>query len=185
MFTLMVPGEDRKSGKQDMEKEIERLIDKYGNDVLRVSFIYLKDKQRAEDAFQEVFLKIYKKYGGFSHRSSERTWIIRITINVCRDILRSTWIKRVFPVENVGEEKTSVDIDEKLARKDENRILMDEIMNLSTVYKEIIVLYYYQGFDTVELSRILKIPESTVRTRLFRAREILRRKIDGRIEYYD
>ena len=79
-----------------IDKVIERLMNEYGNDVLRVSFIYLKDRQLAEDAFQEVFLRVYHKYNSFKHESSEKTWIIKITINICKDMLKSNWHKKVL-----------------------------------------------------------------------------------------
>lgn len=96
MNSLLVPKENQELEKIDIKVEIERLINVYGEDVLRTSYMYLKDRQRAEDAFQEVFLKIYRKYDSFKGNSSEKTWIISITINVCKDLLRSSWLKRVF-----------------------------------------------------------------------------------------
>ena len=79
-----------------MDKEIERLIDEYGNDVLRISYIYLKDKYLAEDAFQEVFVKVYKNFSKFRRNSTEKTWILSITMNTCKDMLRNSWFKRVL-----------------------------------------------------------------------------------------
>jgi RNA polymerase sigma-70 factor (ECF subfamily) len=87
MYPLSVPKENNSSNKLPIDVEIERLINTYGNDVLRTSYLYLKDKQMAEDAFQEVFIKIYKKFDSFEGRSSEKTWIISITINHCKNIL--------------------------------------------------------------------------------------------------
>lgn len=184
MHSLLVPKENRACKGLDIEAEIERLIDEYGNDVLRISYIYLKDKQRAEDAFQEVFLKVYKNFENFKGMSSEKTWIIRITVNVCKDLLRSSWIKRVFPSENIKAELTHTDIGDKLAEFEDRKILFDEILKLSASHKDVIILHYYQQFDTIEIGKILGIPESTVRTRLFRARQALRKRLNGRIEFY-
>ncbi len=89
MDSLSVPKENKSIIGHDIEKEIQRLMDDYGDDVLRTSYMYLKDLQNAEDAFQEVFIRVFNKFESFKGESSEKTWIIRITINVCKDMLRS------------------------------------------------------------------------------------------------
>lgn len=171
-----------------MDKEIERLIHSYGNEVLKIAYIYLKDKHLAEDIFQEVFVKVYKNYGKFRGKSSEKTWILTITINTCKDALRSSWFKKVFMF--TGAEKHTIDdlpsaeaLEDNVIKQMQHKQLLTHIMNLPSKYKEIILLYYYEHMSTFEISKILKIPEGTVRSRLFRAREILKYDIDGKIEY--
>lgn len=177
----MVPKEKNTEQNLNMDTEIVRLIDTYGDDVLRISYMYLKDKQKAEDAFQEVFIKIYNKYKSFKGDSSEKTWIIRITINVCKDILRSSWLKKVFLTDDIGQHKES-NVENLVIKKDENRLIFDEVVSLPPAYKDVIILYYYQDFDTAEISKILNIAEGTVRSRLYRAREILKKNLGGRID---
>lgn len=162
----------------DTNKNMERLIDTYGKDVLRISYMYLKDKSLSEDAFQEVFIKIYKNYDSFQGKSSERTWIIRITINTCKDMLRSFWLRRVIVKDEI-EFSDFGDVEQQF----ENKLLFDEVLKLPLTYKEVIILYYYQGFNTLEIGRILDVAEGTVRSRLHRAREILKKNCDGRVEY--
>lgn len=183
MNPLLVPKEKHMIEEFNIDEEIERLMNLYGNDVLRTSYMYLKDRQRAEDAFQEVFLKVYKKYSSFQGKSSEKTWIISITINVCRDILRSSWLKRVFLTDNISIEKNNKDTDTAAIKLVEDRVLFDEVISLQPAMKEVVILYYYQEFDTREISNILGIAEGTVRSRLHRAREILRNKLKGRIDF--
>lgn len=182
MNPLSVPKEKCELEELDIDKEIERLMNVYGNDVLRTAYLYLKDMQRAEDAFQEVFIKIYKKYDSFKGKSSEKTWIISITINVCKDILRSSWLKRVFVTDNILPEKHEEDTDKAAIQLVENKILFKEVMSLQPVLKDVVILYYYQEFDSKEISKILGIAEGTVRSRLHRAREILKNKLKGRID---
>jgi RNA polymerase sigma-70 factor (ECF subfamily) len=184
MNPLSVPKENLEIENLNLEEEIERLMNMYGDDVLRMSYLYLKDKQRAEDAFQEVFIKIYKKYGSFKGKSSEKTWIISITINVCKDYLRSSWFNRVFLTDNVLHDSSGDNIDDAAIKSVENRIVFNEVMALRPALKDVILLYYYEEFDTVEISKILGVAEGTVRSRLHRAREILKNKINGRIEYF-
>ncbi len=187
MYFLSVPkdngmDQDKKlnyNSKPNIDAEIERLMNAFGNDVLRTSYMYLKDLQKAEDAFQEVFCKIYRKYGSFRGDSSEKTWIIKITINVCKDILRNSWIKRVLLTDKIGVQNDLTDVESKIIKKEENRRLFSEVTSLPRSYKEVMILYYYHEFNTAEISRIINIAEGTVRSRLHRGREILRSKLGG------
>ncbi|MBZ9625068.1 sigma-70 family RNA polymerase sigma factor [Clostridium tagluense] len=176
--------------KKDIHKEIERLINCYGDDVLRVAFLYVKDRNKAEDVFQEVFIKVFKKYDSFKGNSSEKTWIMKITINVCKDYFKSFWIKRVllnshgdYDREICNEQYDAESLDDTIIKSIESRELLHQVMNLSIKYKEVIILYYYEEFNTREISEMLKIPEGTIRTRLFRGRELLKKNVTGRIGY--
>lgn len=169
-----------------MDKELERLMNSYGDDVLRIAYIYLKDKYLAEDVFQEVFIKIYKNFSKFGEKSSEKTWIMSITMNTCRDILRNSWFKKVFMLNDTDTTSlvdSYVDIDDKVIDKIQYEKLLNEVMNLPHKYKEPILLYYYEELSTADISKILEVPEGTIRNRLFRARKILKFNIDGKIEY--
>lgn len=182
MYSLSVPKENNPVKRQHLEKEIQRLMDSYGNDVLRTSYMYLKDLQKAEDAFQEVFIKVFNKFESFKGESNEKTWIVRITINVCKDILRSSWLKRVQVTDKFKEESTDTGVENKIIKMDENRLLFKEVTSLPPKFKEVIILYYYHNCSTPEVSKILKVAEGTVRSRLHRAREILKTKLGGRID---
>lgn len=169
-----------------MENTVERLMNSYGNDVLRVAYIYLKDKHLAEDVFQEVFIKVYKNFDKFKKQSSEKTWLMTITMNTCRDMLRTSWFKRVLMLNDADNSQLvdkSMSLDDKIINKVQHEELLNEVMNLPNKYKEPILLYYYEEFSTADISRILKIAEGTVRSRLFRARKMLKFSIDGKIEY--
>jgi RNA polymerase sigma-70 factor (ECF subfamily) len=182
--------QNKSEDKVDIHKEVERLISCYGDDVLRVAYLYVKDMHKAEDVFQEVFIKVFKKYDTFKGNSSEKTWIMRITINVCKDYFKSFWIKRVFlnsdkedDKESCNDEYSAESLDDTIIKSIESQELLNEVMNLPIKYKEIIILYYYQQFTTREISEMLKLPEGTIRTRLFRSRELLKKNVTGRIEY--
>ncbi len=169
-----------------MEEEIKRLMDSYGNDVLRIAYLYLKDKYLAEDAFQEVFIKVYKNFDKFRKDSSEKTWILSITMNTCKDMLRLSWFKKVTMFKDVEDDlslRTCENVDDSVINKAQYEELLKEVMNLPAKYKEPLILYYYEDLSTVDISSILKIPEGTIRSRLYRAREMLRSNIDGKIEY--
>lgn len=163
------------------QREIERLMDAYGDDVMRTAYMYLKDVHRCEDAFQEVFIRIYKKLRGFRGESSEKTWILRITINVCKDMLRSSWLKRVLLADTP---KTGGgDAEKEAVENDAKRRLFNEVTSLPVPFRDAVILYYYHGLPTAEISRALGVAEGTVRSRLSRAREILKGKLKGRIDF--
>jgi RNA polymerase sigma-70 factor, ECF subfamily len=169
-----------------MDEKIEQLMNDYGNDVLRIAYLYLKDKYLAEDVFQEVFVKVYKNYNKFKSNSSEKTWIMSITINTCRDMLRVSWFKKVFMLKDTDYDlqiDTNENIDDKVAEKVQYEELLKEVMNLPYKYRVPVILYYYEGLSTSDISVSMKIPEGTVRSRLFRARTILKSNLEGKIEY--
>lgn len=76
------------------ELELKRMIDAYGNDILRLCTLYLKDRHLAEDALQETFIKVWQKYSTYKGDADEKTWITRIAINVCKNYLRTSWFKK-------------------------------------------------------------------------------------------
>lgn len=152
--------------------DIERMIHDYGESLLRMCTIYLKDRQLAEDAVQETFIKVYQKYHTFNHTSEEKTWIMSIAINTCKNYMRTSWFKRVKT--GLDLETTSIDkVDACFERREHQKQLLKEVEQLSYKYKEVILLYYYQEMSTKEIAQVLGIKEGTVRVRLQRARQEL------------
>lgn len=151
---------------------MERLLAEYGNSILRMCCLYLKDTHLAEDALQDTFIKVYANYSSFEGHSNEKTWIMRIAINVCKNYLRSSWWKRIDEATLLE----SIPAEEHVIGDD---TLLVEIMKLSPKYKEVILLFYYQDMKIREIAEVLQIPEATVSVRLKRAREILKIKLKG------
>lgn len=152
-------------------EELERIVDCYGTAMLRVCMTYLKDENLAQDAVQDSFVKIMRSWPGFSTPEVERSWIMRVTVNVCKDQLRTAWRKRVTLVENYPE------IPAEQTPKDEPGMLFCAIQNLKPRYKEVIILYYYQQLQVSEIAKALHAPQSTVSVRLKRARKELERAL--------
>ncbi|WP_040198072.1 RNA polymerase sigma factor [Candidatus Soleaferrea massiliensis] len=153
--------------------EMERLMDAYGDILLRVCYLYLKDLQLAEDALQETFLRAYRGYGHFKRESSEKTWLTSIACNVCKNMLRGSMKKQreELPLEEAvlpGQEEPSGD-----------DTLLRAIMSLSPKHREVVLLYYYQGFCVREIADILDAPVSTISVRMKRARKALRERLGG------
>lgn len=157
---------------------LENLIELYGNDVLRIATLYTKNPTIAEDIFQDVFIKVDKHISSFKGKSSEKTWIIKITINTCKDYLKSSWKKRIVPIEFLEETEISSKNEDNIIINENSNLILKEIIALPIKYREVIILYYYKDFNTSEISKILTIPEATVRTRMKRARELLKEKLE-------
>jgi len=155
---------------------IENLISLYGNDVLRIATAYTRSSTISEDIFQEVFIKVARNIDKFENRSTEKTWIIRITINTCKDFLKSSWNKKVILLENIRANGANHSED-TILKNEKNSIIIQEILKLPEKYKEVILLYYYQDLLTADIAKILNIKEASVRTRLKRAREIIKDKL--------
>ncbi|PYG88875.1 RNA polymerase sigma-70 factor (ECF subfamily) [Ruminiclostridium sufflavum DSM 19573] len=160
------------SKKNDLP-DINKIIGEYGDSLLRMSFLYLKDYHLAEDAVQDTLLKVYRGYSSFNGKSSEKTWIMRIAINVCKNYLRSNWWKRI-DAEAVLETIPATE-----AEMIQDDTLLRVIMSLPVKYREIILLYYYQELKIHEIAEVLHIPESTASIRLKRARERLKSELKG------
>ncbi|HOQ76656.1 MAG TPA: sigma-70 family RNA polymerase sigma factor [Thermoclostridium sp.] len=159
--------------------EITRLVEQYGNDVLRTAFVMLKSRELAEDAYQETFVRVCRYYDSFRGECSEKTWITGIAINVCRDMLRSAWKRRVTVTDDFSLHTSESNTEEIIESKDEKEELVRSIMKLPDKYREMIHLYYYQELDIKEISRVLKIPGGTVKSRLFKARSLLAEMMGG------
>lgn len=156
---------------------LENLIELYGNDVLRIATIYTQNPNTAEDIFQEVFFKVSKYISSFKGKSSQKTWIIKITINTCKDYLKSSWKKKIILTDNFHDNENTINYDYNILNSETSNFIIKEILSLPEKYKDVIILYYYKDFNTSEISKILNIPEATVRTRMKRAREILKEKL--------
>ena len=165
---------------EPIEQVVERLIEDYGQEVYRIAYFYIKDRQLAEDVFQEVFYKVMKNYHKFQHQSSEKTWLTRITINTCKDLLRTNWIKRVTTFSTWQEPQSDYEAPFDIEKQEEYQELYQMIQKLPTKYKDVILLFYYKKLSYEEISKILGIPEGTVRSRLARARTKLKKMISER-----
>ncbi len=162
----MGAGEKSSSTRMDNDR-FEALYSRYGNDVLRMSYFYLRDRQRAEDVTQEVFLRLLMKNPDLPP-GREKSWLLKVAMNRCRDVWRSTWVRRVVLGEGILERKRVSDRTEAFVQREE---LLDALERLTPSLKEAILLYYYQGYGVEEMAGLLGIPMGTVSSRLSRARE--------------
>ena len=158
-----------------LDERFERLVEEHQTSLLRTCYLYLGDAALAEDAVQETFLKAYRALPGFRGESSEKTWLMRIAINVCRDQLRKGWFR------HVDRRVTPEMLPEATAPAEAgDDALLAEVMNLPAKEREVVLLYYYQDMDTRTIARILHIARSSVSGRLRSARARLRAVLEGR-----
>ena len=144
---------------------VEELIDQHGDDILRLCLLYMGERQLAEDAFQETFVRAWRHLSAFRGESSAKTWLSHIAVNVCRDMLRTPWLRMRRSVRSV-EEMEHLPAPDATPRHE----LMDAIRALPDKYREVIVLVYVQDMKLREAAAQLRLPVPTVSTRLRRGR---------------
>ena len=157
----------------------EELYQKYAGDVLRVSYFYLGDRQRAEDVCQDVFVRLMVNAPELQE-GREKAWLLKVALNRCRDLWRGAWMKRVVLGSPAFETVPAPDDRE---RREDEEALMTAVHRLPAAFREAIMLYYYQGYGIGEIAEMLDLPEGTISSRLSRGRKklesILRERGDG------
>ena len=136
--------------------------------VYRVALHWFGVPQDAEDAVQEVFLRLYTEKKPFDGPEHLRRWLIRVTVNVCKDTLKSPWRKRRVPMESIPE---------PVFEQPEQRELYREVLALPEKYRTVLGLYYYEELSTREIAALLNIRQTAVTTRLARGRELLKQRL--------
>ena len=145
------------------------LYELYATDLLRVCYFYLGDRQKAEDVCQDAFVKLMTTQPQLKV-GREKAWLLKVALNRCRDLWRGAWFKRVVLGSPAFELFPAPDDFERIA---DEEAVMGAVNQLSPDFKEIVLLYYYQGYGINEISEMLSIPEGTVSSRLSRSRKKL------------
>lgn len=147
----------------------------YGNDLVRLAFSYVKDAEIAKDMVQNTFIKCYKKLDLFRFDAQIKTWLYRITINECKDYLKSWNYKMVQVKSFVNETAKSIlpSTEKTVIDKFNNEQIKDTIFSLPKMYREVVYLYYYDSLTTEEIAKVLEVSVNTVKTRLRRAKQRL------------
>lgn len=151
------------------ESEVNRAIENYADMVRRLCMVHLKNYADTEDIFQTVFLKYATSSVVFESREHEKAWLIRVTINACRDLIKSFFRSRTVPLDALAELPASLTPD--------NREVLEAVLSLPAKYKDAVYLHYYEGYTAPEIGRILGKKTNTVYTLLARARELLKEKL--------
>lgn len=146
-----------------------RLYDQYATDVLRVCYFYLSDREKAEDVCQDVFVRLMTTHP-LLQPGREKSWLLKVALNRCRDLWRGAWLKRVILG---GPTFELIPAPDEFSRRDDQQAMMAAINQLPATFKEVILLHYYQGMNIAEIAQMLELPEGTISSRLSRGRKKL------------
>lgn len=150
----------------------EALLNIYGDKVLRLCYLILKDINLAEDVTQEVFILVYRHGAKFKEKSSFYTWISKIAVNKCRDVLKKN--NEYIFFEDYHEIESDSNIEDDVLQSVKGDKIKDCIFLLKPMYREVISLYYYEELSIKEVCEVLDENENTVKSRLIRGRRILK-----------
>ena len=153
------------------EYEVNAAVERYADTVKRLCMVHLKNTADTEDIFQTVFLKYALSSAEFESREHEKAWFIRVTINACKDMLKSFFRSRTVPLEELAELPADM--------SEDKRKVLEAVLSLPDKYKEAVYLHYYEDYTAQEIGRILGKNVNTVYTLLNRARQMLREKLGG------
>jgi RNA polymerase sigma-70 factor (ECF subfamily) len=146
-----------------LQRYFEEIIDKYKDMVYRIAFTYCKNPHDAEDITQEVFLTYITSYDDTLHGEKLKAWLITVTSNKCKNLLKSSWFTKTTPLDDTLQFQESQDHE-----------LYQAVMSLPKNYRVVMYLFYYEDYSTKEIAQMLGKNESTVRSHLARARKKLK-----------
>ena len=147
-------------------------VRRYSGMILRLCFTYSLGRADAQDICQNVFLKLLQSDRRFDSEGETRAFIIRITINECKDVLKSGWRRRSVPLDELIEREVPF-------LPEENTGVLAAVQRLPIEYREAVYLYYYEGYNAEEIAAMVGAKPAAVRQRLARAREKLRKELEG------
>lgn len=153
-----------------MKDDFELLVEKHADTVTRICYVNLGSRADAEDAWQNVFLKLFKSKKIWQKPDDEiHKWLVTVSLNECRDIKRKLFHRNHYDI-NELDVSYSEDFDKDL---------ICAVRNLPTKYLQVIQLYYFEGYSIKEISQILSVNENTVKSRLKRGRELLKGELEN------
>ena len=162
-----------KNLKRGREEAYRQLIEEYGNKLLRTCYLILNDREEAEDVVQETFIKVFNKIDTFKEKSGLYTWIYAIALNLSRDRMRIKQDMLELKDEWIGnddvESHVEINIDREQLRK--------EIFGMNSLYREVLVLFYFEELSIKEISNLLNEKEGTIKRKLSRGRNMLKESL--------
>ena len=153
------------------EQEVNKAIERYSDTVRRICMLYLKNYADTEDIFQTVFLKYVLSSAAFESEEHEKAWMIRVTINACKDLLKSFFRSRTVSLDAVMEQPAEVSQD--------HREVLEAVLSLPQKYRDVVYLHYFEDYTAPQISRVLGKNVNTIYTLLNRSKQMLRKKLGG------
>lgn len=151
----------------------EEVVEVYGNMVYKIALSQMKNREDAEDIFQEVFLNYINCKKDFLSKEHEKAYLIKMTANSCKKYFRSAWFRNRAEFSEFADYTAEIGVDE------EKRQLYDSVLELPAKYRLVIHLFYYEGMSVFEISHCLHMKESTIKSRLMRGRKLLKTILTG------
>lgn len=152
------------------EQEFETAYELYADMLYRLALSYMKQKEDAEDIVQEVFTKYFCGFHLPLSGEQEKAWFVRVTINQCHDALRKRSYRLHDSVDDVAEIAG--------ATVDEPNELFDVLQTIPNKYKDVIILYYLEGYSVDEIAKMLGLTASATKMRLKRGRELMKKELE-------
>jgi RNA polymerase sigma-70 factor, ECF subfamily len=165
---------------EEKEVLIDEMMNRYGQEILQLAFSYVNNRAIAEDLTQDIFVKCYNGLHTYSGKSKLRTWLWRIAINHCKDFLRSWYNRNVviageeLPIKSTKKEQ----VEQEVIQREEDDELISAVMTLPIKYREVIYLFYYEDLAIREIAELTETGVNTVKTRLKRAKELLKERLE-------
>lgn len=153
------------------EQEASRAVELYADTVQRICMLHLKNPTDTEDIFQTVFLKYLTYPHAFQSQEHEKAWIIRVTINACKDYLKSFFRRNTVSMDEVKELTA--------ASPEDYSDVLEAVLSLPKKYKDVIYLFFYEQYTAVEIAEILGKKTNTVYTLLSRGKQLIKNKLGG------
>ena len=148
------------------------IVQRYSGMILRLCFTYSLGRADAQDICQNIFLKLLQSDRRFDSEGETRAFIIRMTVNKCKDVLKSGWRRRSVPLDGLIEREVPF-------LPEENTGVLAAVQRLPVKYREAVYLYYYEGYHAEEIAAMVGAKPAAIRQRLARAREKLRKELEG------
>ena len=156
------------------EQEVNRAVEEYSDMIRLLCMIHLKNYADTEDIFQTVFLKYVLSSVVFENKEHEKAWFIRVTINACKDLLKSFFRSHITSLDEILEQAADM--------QEENKEVLEAVLSLPSKYRDVVYLHYYEGYTAPEIGRLLKKNVNTVYTLMTRSRHLLREKLGGDVD---
>lgn len=154
-------------------EQVSEMINRNSDMVYRLAFSMVKSVQDAEDVHQEVFIRYIRTNPLFESREHERAWFIRVTTNLCKNLWKSAWRQKMVSMDSLEEtQEGNAYVQQSL--NDEEELLVETVKRLPFKYRVVVHLFYYEEMSLEEIAQALNLKSSNVRTRLTRARKMLR-----------
>ncbi len=157
------------------EQETLRAIERYSHTVRRLCAVHLKNDADTEDIFQTVFLKYVLSSVSFESEEHEKAWFIRVTINACKDLLKSLFRRHTISLDEIMEQPSELPPD--------YRDVWEAVFSLPQKYRDVVYLHYFEDYTAPQISRILGKNVNTIYTLLTRSKQMLKEKLGGDYDY--